>query len=514
MFRSPLMLTALACTAAIAIAGLIDPKAMAAFAAEGVSEQFTSRGWFIMLVASGLLISGLLLAVSPLGRLRLGNDDDEPEFGTVSWLAMLFAAGMGVGLLYYGAAEPLTHFSLFQPYLGDAEAASKAQLATYFNWGLHAWAIYGMVGLVIAYFSFRRGGAMVLSAPLTGVFGNRGWPKKLGFCIDLLAIVAIAIGLGGSIALGVFQVQEGLARLLGIDQPGYLTLPLFITLCVAFLLPLTVDLSRGMAVMSNIAMGIAVALMLYLLMAGPTHRVMSAVTEGLGGYFWQAIPLGFTVFTFFDDTVTGWFQTWTLNYMIWWLAWSPFVGVFIARISRGRTIREYLLGVIIVPTLFSVVWFGTFGVLGFSEVLQGNERLIVATQENFDSVTFIVLESLPATLLTTSAVVVAGFLFIVTSVVSAAYVLAMFSSAGDTDPSTPTKLAWGGILAALGLVMILSGDVQAVRSIIALGAMAFVFIVPLLMLCLFRALREEDPPTEDDLRARRLRMAGSSGDSE
>jgi glycine betaine transporter len=494
MFRNPLLVIALAVTGAIAVWGLLDPQGMAAWAARGVTEQFTSRGWFIMLVASTLLIAAILLAISPFGRIRLGGDHERPEFGTVSWLTMLFAAGMGVGLLYYGAAEPITHFTLFRGFMADPEAASLALLATYVNWGLHAWAIYGMVGLVMAYFAFRRGGAMVLSTPITGVLGTEGWPKALGFAVDLLAIVAISIGLAGSLAMGVFQVQEGIARLLGLGDAGLLTLPIFALLCASFILPLTVDLSKGMALMSNTAMAIAGALLVFLILVGTTHVVMNALVEGFGSYVFQAIPLGFTAFTFFDETVRGWFQTWTLNYMIWWLAWAPFVGVFIARISRGRTIREFLLCVVGIPSAFSVVWFGTFGALGFSEVIAGDERLVVATQNAFDSVTFAILEQFPLTSLTSLAIVVAVFLFVVTSVVSAAYTLAMFATRGDVDPPVRTKIVWGVILAALGLVMILSGDVEAVRSIIGVFAIAFVFIAPLLLLCLGKALVREPRP--------------------
>jgi len=459
--RNPLLVSAMVVTGAIALAGLIEPQATAAVAQRIVRAQF------------------------------IGADDERPEFATTSWLTMLFAAGMGVGLLFYGAAEPMTHFDLFRGFMDPSAAATDAQLATYFHWGLHAWAIYAMVGLVIAYFTFRRGGTMVLSTPITGVLGTSGWPRHLGFAVDLCAIVPIAVGLAGSLAMGVFQVQAGLARLLDVADPTMLTAPVYAALCVAFVLPLMVELDRGMALMSNTAMIIAGALLVFLVLVGPTHYVMNTLVEGLGNYTFRAIPHGFSVFSFHEREVGDWFRTWTLSYMIWWLAWSPFVGVFTARISRGRTIREFLLFVIGAPTIFSVLWFGTFGALGFSEILAGNERLLGVTRGAFDSVTFVILEAMPLTTLTTMAVVVACFLFPVTSVVSAAYVLAMFAERGVLDPGVRVKLGWGVILAALGLVMILSGDPGAVRSMIAAGAIVFVFIVPLLMLCLLKALLRE-----------------------
>ena len=487
----PLLVVALLLTGAIAVIGLVEPQRMAAWAARVVAEQFTSRGWFIMLVVSALLLTAIGLAVSRFGRIRLGADDERPEFGTVTWLAMLFATGMGVGLLYYGAAEPITHFELFRQYGSDAQAAAAALQATYFSWGVHAWSIYAMVGLVMAYFTFRRGTAMILSAPVTGVFGASGWPRYAGFAIDLLTIVAIAIGLAGTLALGVFQVEAGVARLVGVDEAAALTLVVFVAICGASLVPLLFDVGRGMALLSNTAMAICGALLIWLVVAGRTHYVMSAIVEGFGSYVAGAIPMGFAVFTFVDETLTQWFQTWPLNYLIWWLAWAPFVSVFIARISRGRTIREYVVGVVAVPAAFSVVWFGTFGALGFSEILGGEGRLLTTTLEDFDSVTFVMLEALPLAGLTSAGVVVACFIFVVTSVVTAAYTLAVFSARGDVDPPLAMKLTWGVILAALGLVMILSGDVGAVRSIIAVFAIAFVFIVPLLVVCLGKALATE-----------------------
>jgi glycine betaine transporter len=491
MFRQPLLLVALAATSLIAAAGLIDPEAMGRWAGRVATEQFTSRGWFIMLLVSTLLLTVIGLALSPFGRIRLGADDDRPEFGTVTWLAMLFATGMGVGLLYYGAAEPITHFNLFRQYGSDADAASAALMATYFNWGMHAWAIYATVALVMAYFTFRRGGAMILSAPVEGVFGRTGWPRYVGFAIDLLTIVAIAIGLAGTLAMGVFQVQAGVARVLGLADTSLLTLPVFLLLCIASLIPLTFDVTRGMSIMSNVAMVICGGLLVWLILAGSTHYVMNALVEGFGRYVASVVPMGFTAFTFVDEALTDWFQTWPLNYMIWWLAWAPFVSVFIARISRGRTIREFLLGVVAVPGAFSVIWFGTFGALGFSEILRGNDRLLAVTLEDFDSVTFVMLESLPFGLFTSAAVVVACFIFVVTSVVTAAFTLAIFSARGNVDPPTSMKLIWGVILAVLGFVMILSGDVGVVRSIIAVFAIAFLFIVPLLLVCLGKALAAE-----------------------
>jgi len=492
VFKNPLLLIALALTGLVATWGIIDTAGLAQFSSTLTGVLFTSRGWFVMLSVSLLLILCIWLAISPYGKIVLGKDDDEPEFSTVSWLTMLFAAGMGVGLLFWGTAEPLSHFSLISNYTNSFDAAGKALFITNFHWGLHAWAIYAVTGLVMAYFSFRKGYPSLVSSPIKAVFGQRTWTRGVGWLSDLLAIYAIAIGIGGSIAMGVFQIQSGVESLFGLSNSGlWLAAVIFAVLCLSFILPLMVDLSKGMATLSNIAMTIAGGLAIFVLLTGPTHYVMSGITGSIGDYFARVLPHGFKTYAFFDEKVTTWFQSWTLNFMVWWFAWAPFVGVFIARISRGRTIREYLLGVVLVPTFFSIFWFGVFGSLGFYGVLELDAPIMEALETNINDTTFFVLKHLPLSTLTIIATILAAFLFVVTSVVSASFVLSMFATGGDLNPSTKTKLLWGMILGALGLVMILSNSIDAVKSIIGLAALPFIFIVLLVTVCFLKALKSE-----------------------
>ena len=483
---------ALIITSAIAIWGVWDTSGLLVFVSLLVNQLFHSRGWFIMLTVSTLVIVCLWLIFSPYGRIKLGQDDEEPEFSTISWLTMLFAAGMGVGLLYWGSAEPISHYLIISKAYPASESALMALFVTNFHWGVHAWSIYAIMGLVIAYFTFRRNTHMLVSAPIHKVFGKHIWTQIVGSISDLSAIVAIAIGVGGSIAMGVFQVQGGIENLFEIKSTGTtLALTIFSVLFIAYTLPLMVDLSRGMAIISNTNMLGATLLMLFVLLAGPTHYLMSAIVESFGKYAVEFLPHGFRTFSFFDWQTQNWFKSWTLTFMVWWLAWAPFVGVFIARISRGRTIREFILCVIFIPTLFSMFWFGVFGGIAFHEVLNKNEHLLEVVKTDVNSTVFAVLESLPMSGLTSSLTILIAFLFIVTSVVSAAYVLSMFSTGGNLVPSIKIKLVWGVILGALGVVMILSGSIEAVRAIIALWAMPFVFIVLLLMVCLLKDLKRE-----------------------
>ncbi len=492
MWKNPVLLIGLGLTLLVAIAGIVDTEGLGKIAENLVQTAFSTRGWFIMLVTSAITICSVFLVFSRYGRLKLGREDEQPEFSNISWFTMMFAAGMGVGLLYWGAAEPLSHFLVAKNYMNDGEAARTALFITNFHWGIHAWAIFGMTGLVLAYFAFRHGTPELLSAPVHAVFGDHHWPRITGGVINALSIYTVAIGVAGSIGMGVFQVRDGLEIMIGLDSSGaILTGSIFLVLCIAFLVPLTVTLSKGMALLSNIAMAMAVALALFILITGPTSFILSGIVDAFGRYINDFPQQSFRTFSVFDIVIREWFQDWTLTYMLWWISWAPFVGVFIARISRGRTIREFLLTVIVGPTLFSVLWFGIVGGLGFFNALEGSGEILNVVANRIDSTTFVLLDTLPLSVLTQTTVIVATFLFVVTSVVSASFVLAMFASRGEPSPSTRLKLLWGVILAALGLVMILVGDVTVVRTIIAMAALPFVFVLPLLIVCLLKALKRE-----------------------
>jgi len=492
MKNNLVLIFALIITSTIAFWGIWDTKGLLVFTSWIVNLLFQSRAWFIMLTVSTLTIVCLWLIFSPYGQIKLGQDNEEPEFSTISWLTMLFAAGMGVGLLYWGSAEPISHYLVISKKYPVSESALMALFITNFHWGIHAWSIYAMMGLVIAYFTFRRNTRMLVSAPIKKVFGDHIWTRVVCNISDLSAIVAIAIGVGGSIAMGVFQVQGGIENLFEIKSTDTnLGLVIFSVLFVAYTLPLMVDLGRGMAIISNVNMLAATLLMLFVLLAGPTHYLMSAIVESFGQYAVGFLPQGFRTFTFLDWQGQNWFKSWTLTFMVWWLAWAPFVGVFIARISRGRTIREFILCVVFIPTLFSIFWFGVFGGIAFHEILNENTRLLEVVKIDVNSTVFTVLDSLPLSSVTSSLTILIAFLFIVTSVVSAAYVLSMFSTGGNLFPGIKIKLIWGVILGALGVVMILSDSIEAVRAIIALWAMPFVFIILLLMVCLLKDLKLE-----------------------
>jgi glycine betaine transporter len=478
--------------ALIGVWGVSDPESLLVVASGIVDQYFLSRGWFVMLSVTLMLLFCLGLTFTRLGDIRLGADTDRPEYPTPTWISMLFAAGMGVGLLFWAVAEPLTHFQFGNEVLPAPVAAEQALLAANFNWGIHAWAIYGTTALAIAYFSYRRGTPMLVSAPVRNLFPGERWANVVGWFSDFMAIAAIAIGVAGSVAMGVFQVADGISVLFGAPAAGpVLVAAVFVAMIAAYIPPLLVDLGSGMARLSNIAMALAIALVAYTIVLGPSEYLMNSIIGGIGSYISEVIPRGLQTFTFFGGEVNRWFNDWTLTYMVWWIAWGPFVGVFVARISKGRTIREFVLGVLIGPTLFSAIWFGAFGGVGLYETLNGNGELLALTQSNVERMTFALFERLPLAPLTIFVTVLAAFLFIVTSVVSAAFVLGTFSTGGNQNPSVRVRVVWGGLLGVLGAAMILSGSMQAVKKLIALGALPFVFITVLLFACLVRALLQD-----------------------
>lgn len=476
--------------AGVALLGISNPEALNTFAAGVTQPTFNALDWFWVATVTGLIVLCGVLALGPIGQLTLGLPGDKPEFPFISWLSMLFAAGMGVGLLFWGVAEPLTHF-LGAPGVdpGTPAAARHAMVLTVFHWCLHAWAVYAIAALILAYFGFRRRTPYLPGAPLRNVMtGN--WVAPVSWLADLIAVIAVALGVAGSIAMGIFQMQSGLFSLAGLPSDSiWLAVGLLLLLLVCYMLPLALPLDKGIQWLSNGNMLLAVMVMLFILFAGPTGYIFRNLVTTFGDYLSNLVSLSFQLYPFQNQG--SWMQAWTLNYFIWWIAWAPFVGVFIARISKGRTIREFIMGVLLVPSAFSVLWFAVFGGAGLYEELFGIGGVADLARLDASTAMFSLFDRFPfSTVLNASALFLA-FVFLITSVVSAAFVLGMFTSQGSLEPPLGQKLLWGLILGGLGAAMMLSGDVQAARSISVLGALPFTLIIVLQLVAFIRALRED-----------------------
>lgn len=485
-----LFLLSVLLTTGIAVWGIISPDALGNAAAGVTSTLFSAVGWFFLAAVTTFLLVCLALAMGRHGTVVLGKDHEKPEFTVTSWLAMLFAAGMGVGLVFWGVAEPIIHFSS-PPTLegGTADAAREAMVLTCFHWGLHAWAVYAMTALVIAYFGFRKGGPQLPGEPIRAVFKG-WWAPGVAWLADFIGTVAVALGVSGSIGMGVLQIQSGLHVTLGVSETSIpVALAIVAFLVTAYMLSASTGLDKGIRILSNLNMSIAVLLMLFVLVAGPTAYLLKSFLTGLGDYASSIVGMSLRLFPYRD--LDQWFQSWTLTYFIFWVAWAPFVGVFIARISRGRTIREFVLGVLAVPTLFSVLWFAVFGGTAIHEELHGLGGISQMAAEDVTRTLFFLFDRLPLSGLLSLTAVVLVFIFLVTSADSATFVLGMLSSGGSLNPSSSRKILWGVLIGALSTALMLTRDIDPLRAIITAGAVPFVLVMLLQMVALLRALREE-----------------------
>ena len=462
--------------AAIAVVGIAAPEVLERAAASLTGSVFRAIDWFYLFSVAAFLILALWLAFGPYGKRRLGPDDAQPEFSTASWLAMLFSAGMGAGLLFWAVAEPMSHYA--HPPLGDPatpRAARQAMVLANFHWGLHAWAIYCMAALALAYFRFRHGTAYLPGAPLRAAFVGR-WVEPVARASDFIAVLAVAFGVAGAMGLGILQIQTGLSVVVGIPAGAkWASVAILGVLFVSYMISAATSLDKGIKWLSNINMGLAIALLLFVLFAGPTAQLLRTFVTVIGDYVSGLVAISFRLYPYED--IGEWLQSWTLTYLIWWIAWAPFVGVFIARISRGRTIREFVLGVLLAPTAFSMLWFSVFGGTAFSLESEGRGGIARLVAEDVTVALFAVFDQLPLSAVLTALAVFLIFVFVVTSVDSATYVLSMMTSGGAMNPSRKQKLTWGVLLALLGGALLWASNVATVRAIAISGAIPFTFVL-------------------------------------
>ncbi|MFP3983370.1 MAG: BCCT family transporter [Desulfurivibrionaceae bacterium] len=475
-----------------AVVGIFHPDRLTEVIMEMTTFSLNSFDWIFLLSITLFILFSFFLAFSRLGDIKLGKQHEEPEFGLVSWLAMLFAAGMGAGLLFWGVAEPLHHYMSPPPEQGamTPQAARWAMVVTNLHWGVHAWGIYATAALVLGYYGFRRGRPMLASSPIEAIFPGL-FGRTLGFIADLVAIVAVAFGIAGSLGMGVMQINAGLAEVFGTPADSMTVLMGILAVLILFyMIPITTTLDKGIKLLSNINLVVALLLMAYILFLGPTSFIFSTFTTSLGDYITNLINLSFRLYPYSGET--EWTRVWTLTYLIWWIAWAPFVGIFIARISRGRTIREFVLMVILFPTIFSVLWFSVFGGAGLHLELFGEGGLASLVLEDSSQALFSLFSYFPYPMMLAVVAVFLILVFLSTSAASGAYVLGMMSTGGSLDPPRTLKLFWGAVVAALtAAVLFAGGGVQVLRAIAISGALPFIVIMIAQVACLLTSLAEE-----------------------
>ena len=400
---------------------------------------------------------------------------------------MLFSAGMGIGLVFWGAAEPLSHFASSSPEaeVGSSEALRDAFRYSFFHWGISAWVIYGLVAAALAYFRFRKKEKTLISVTLKPLFGDR-MNGIAGNIVDAITIFATVVGVGTSLGMGAVQINGGLSHLFGMPSNLAIQLVIIAVATALFLASALSGLSRGVKLLSNLNVVLAIVLVAVCIVIGPTTKVFDALVTAIGDYTQNFPSMSLSVSPY-DTTHQSWIRGWTIFYWSWWIAWSPFVGVFIARISRGRSIRQFLLGVILIPTVFSCIWFATFGTLSTSAQINGADLASLPTE----SVLFGTLAQYPLERPLSILSVLLIISFFVTSADSATFVLGMISEDGNLDPHKRTKVIWGLLLSVLGAVLLMVGGLDALQNVLIITALPFSVIILLMVLALFRELNHE-----------------------
>ncbi|PMC36769.1 glycine/betaine ABC transporter permease [Bacillus sp. UMB0899] len=472
---------------AAVIFGVSAPETFEEATANIQSLMTTAFGWYYLILVTVIVVFCLFLIFSPVGAIKLGKPDEKPEFSNGTWFAMLFSAGMGIGLVFWGAAEPLSHF--MAPPLaegGTAEAHKEAMRYTFFHWGIHAWAIYAIVALALAYFQFRKNEPGLISATLKPVLG-KSMEGPWGTVVDVLAVFATVVGVATTLGFGAAQINGGLSFLWGIPNNFTVQFIIIAVVTVLFIFSAWSGLGKGIKYLSNTNMILAIALFLLMFIVGPTILILNMFTDTIGEYIQNIVQMSFRIAPLNEDH-RSWINGWTIFYWAWWISWSPFVGIFIARVSRGRTIREFIIGVLLAPALVSFIWFAVFGTSAIEIQNAGNIDLTsFATEE----VLFAIFSQMPWSTLLSIVAITLVCTFFITSADSATFVLGMQTTNGSLTPPNSVKLTWGIAQSTVALILLYSGGLQALQNSLVIAAFPFSIIMVLMVVSLYRSLSKE-----------------------
>lgn len=483
-------------TLAFVLWGAVWTDSLEGVSADLLAGLMHNGGWGFILAASGFVVFALWLAASRYGRITLGAEGEEPEFRTVSWIAMMFSAGMGIGLMFWGVSEPLAHFGTPPPGTGPQDSGdrmSTAMATTLFHWTLHPWAIYAVVGLAIAYSTFRRRRRQTVSAVFTPLIGEKNASGAAGRVIDVLAIIATVFGSAASLGLGALQIGSGVEKLDWLDKVGTgLLVSIIAVLTVAFVASAVSGVEKGIQWLSNTNMVLALLLAVFVFVAGPTVLVLDLLPTSVFTYLGDLPEMAGRTEISGGEGVADWLGSWTVFYWAWWISWTPFVGMFIARISRGRTIRQFIGGVILVPSAVSLVWFAIFG--GSAMRLQEQNRL--GDETTPEGRLFAVLQEFPVATITSLLVMVLVGIFFVSGADAASVVMGTLSQQGSLEPSRWAVVFWGVVTGAVAAIMLMVGSGQGdaltgLQNLTILAAAPFVVVMIFMCVALMRDLRHD-----------------------
>ena len=491
--------------------GAMRPEAFSTQTGAALGWLTTNFGWLFVLTSAGFVLFAGYLAVTRYGNIKLGPDDAEPQFSTFSWVSMMFATGMGIGLIFWGVAEPLTHLNT--PPMGMAEpgspdAAKLAMEYTFFHWGLHPWAMYAVIGLSIGYFAYRKGYGNLISCCFRPLLGERA-TQGPGKAIDVIAIFATLFGSATSLGLGALQITGGLDTVFdGAGKSVGLAVLVIWVLTACFVISAVSGVEKGVQLLSNTNAIAAALLVFFLFVAGPTVFILSTFTESIGGYLTHLPTMGFRTGVFGE---ASWINGWTVFYWAWWISWTPFVGMFIARISKGRTIRQFVIYVILMPSLVSFIWFSIMGGAAYDLQLNKDVPLDkVLAEGGTESVLFDTLQNYPLASITVVLTIFLISIFFITGADSASIVMGMLSQRGEEVPKRWLVIFWGVSQGAVASVLLWSGGddlkagLTALQTLVILVAGPFMLVIIAMCVSLMKSLRAE--PYESTL-APRVRRA-------
>lgn len=473
----------------IILLGITIPKQVEAFSQGSLGFIYNNLGWFILGAVLIFFLFCMYLALSKYGNIRLGDDDDRPEYNTATWIGMLFSASIGISLVFWGVAEPVSYY--IDPPVGEGytqQAAKTAMQYVYLHWGVSAWACYALVGVSLAFFQFRKKLPASLSSVFYPLVGER-IRGAFGKWIDILVIFSVVIGIATSLGFGTLQVNSGMNGLWGTPIGIGAQITIIVIVTIIYVSSTISGLQGAIKHLSNLNMILAFALLGFVLFLGPTQTIFKILFQGIGDYAQNFINMSLRTEPYKDGS---WIASWTLFYFGWWIAWSPLVGSFVARISKGRTIKEFMVGAVFIPVLGSFFWFAVMGGSAIHIIQNlGETALASAVATDVTSAFFVFLSYFPFPVLTSILTMVLVMIFFITSANSALFVLGMVSENGNPNPTNGIKVIWGVVIAAISIVLIVSGGLLGLQS--ALVAMAIPLAIMMLVMCVstYKGLKQE-----------------------